>query len=141
MPIGSIPPRGSIPPAIRRRGYESKPALEQAPRVWVFAKGPPFARFQRTLGVQRVKEPSIDVFNETNQVTLVAQLPGTSMKEISLDIRDDVAVLEAGGALRGDRVHYYREVLLPFDVEPAPQKMTFNNGILEVDLRKKEMAS
>jgi len=77
------------------------------------------------------------VFDQADQVTLIAQLPGVSMEGIDLHIEGDLVIIEAMGMLSGGPVKYYREVLLPFEVEAAPQKLTLNNGILEVDLRRK----
>jgi HSP20 family protein len=109
----------------------------RAPRVWVFAKEPTFARFQGKLRVQRLNEPTIDVFDQADQVTLIAQLPGASMEGVDLHIEGDLIIIEAIGVLSIGQVKYYREVLLPFEVEAVPQKVTLNNGILEIDLRRK----
>ena len=142
-PIGSIPSGGSIPSSGqrvrgRRRGGQS--VSTRAPRVWVFAKEPKFARFQRKLQVQRLNEPAIDVFDQADQVTLIAQLPGISRDGIDLHIEGDLVIIEALGMLSVGQVKYYREVLLPFEVETVPQKLTLNNGVLEIDLRRMKSA-
>jgi HSP20 family molecular chaperone IbpA len=59
------------------------------------------------------------------------------MEGMDLHIEGDLVIIEALGALSVGQVKYYREVLLPFEVEAVPQKLTFNNGILEVDLKRK----
>ena len=59
------------------------------------------------------------------------------MEELELNIEGDIVMIEAMGTLSLGRVTYWREVLLPFEVEAVPRKLTFNNGILEIDLRRK----
>lgn len=77
------------------------------------------------------REPLVDVFEEQDQVVLVAELPGAVATDIDVEVHDDVVSL----ASRGER-RYAKEILLPVPVDPASLRRTFNNGLLEIRFTK-----
>lgn len=81
--------------------------------------------------VADVREPLVDVFDEPDEIVLVAEMPGANEEDISVELHDDVLVLETSGERR-----YAREVLLPAAVDAASMQRTFRNGILELKLKK-----
>jgi HSP20 family protein len=78
-----------------------------------------------------VREPLVDVFDEGEEVVLVAELPGVTDGEIQIDIKDDVLSL----ATTGER-KYAKETVLPSLVKAATLERTYRNGILELRLKK-----
>lgn len=47
--------------------------------------------------VADVREPLVDVFNEGAEVVVVAELPGVSESEISVEVTEDILVLQTNG--------------------------------------------
>jgi HSP20 family protein len=82
--------------------------------------------------VEQQREPMVDVFDESDHVQLVAELPGVDGPDIRFELRHDVLELSAQ---RGDR-RYHKEILLPSAVSLTGSKASYNNGIFELTLPK-----
>ena len=82
--------------------------------------------------VEEVREPMVDVFDEGNEVVVIAEIPGVQENAIKLEARQDILVLSASD---GDR-KYSKEVLLPCPVQAETMKSSYRNGILEIRLAK-----
>ncbi len=78
-----------------------------------------------------VREPLVDVFDEGEEVVLVAELPGVTDGEIQIDVKDDILSLETAGERK-----YAKEMVLPSLVKAATLERTYRNGILELRLKK-----
>jgi len=111
------------------------------PRTWVFTKEPRFERFHRrsaeaekSLLVDKVKEPYVDIFEENESVVVIADLPGVKEKEIELKAANDILLIEATGESPNGKRKYSKEVLLPFKIDPKKIDSSFKNGILEIIL-------
>jgi HSP20 family protein len=81
--------------------------------------------------VAEVREPLVDVFDEEQEIVVVAELPGVAEEEITIEVQDDVFSLETTGEHK-----YAKEILLPEAVEATDPEKTYRNGILEVRLKK-----
>lgn len=133
-----------------RMGDESRTVDKTASthfRSWVFSEKPSFQRYQpiykkskagQTIEIQKINDPQVSVFKKVGEIKVVAELPGTVGGEINLEVFGDVLVIETTGQPQGGKVHYYKEILLPFPVEAKILDSSFNNCILEVTLRKKK---
>jgi len=78
--------------------------------------------------VQEVREPVIDVFEETDHTLIVAEMPGISAGDVRLDVKDDVLTIYAE---KGPK-KYRKEILLPRSYAADKMQVTCNNGILEI---------
>lgn len=78
-------------------------------------------------------EPLVDVFDEKDHLRVVAELPGVQEKNIKTEVKRDKLTISAETPDR----KYSREVPLPAVVEAEPTKLTYKNGVLEIDLKKK----
>jgi HSP20 family protein len=78
--------------------------------------------------VQEVREPPIDILEETGFTLILAELPGITKKDIKLTLNDDLLTISAA---RGGR-RYYKEVLLPGPHSRNQLRFSCNNGILEI---------
>jgi HSP20 family protein len=81
--------------------------------------------------VADVREPLVDVFDEAQEMVIVAELPGVVEAQIQVDLKDDILSIETSG----DR-HYAKEILLDASVDPASLQQSYTNGILELRLTK-----
>jgi HSP20 family protein len=83
--------------------------------------------------VDEVREPIVDVFDETDAVMIVAELPGVDEKDIKFEVKDDIVTLSAG---IGEK-KYYKEILLSSSVNEKKTSSSYRNGIFELKLWKK----
>ena len=81
--------------------------------------------------VAEVREPLVDVFDEADEIVVVAELPGVAEDEITIDLQDDILSVETAGEHR-----YAKEILLAQAVVPEQLQKTYRNGILELRLKK-----
>lgn len=96
--------------------------------------------------------PMVDIYETKDGIRLTAELPGIKQEDIHLSIEGDTLTL------KGERKHemdvkedqYYRiersygnfqrSILLPSVVDASQVKATYRDGVLEVQLPKKEEA-
>jgi HSP20 family protein len=94
----------------------------------------PFGNVHATedgLVVDEAREPLVDVFDEDGEVVITAELPGASEEEITAELRGDTLVIQSSGERR-----YAKDVQLPGAVDPGTVKKKYNNGVLELRVRK-----
>ena len=109
-------------------GFTVKVGLgDQAPHVEPFGN----IRQDKKTGepvVQEVREPVVDLFEEKDHLLVVAEMPGISVKDVQLEVKDDVLTLTAA---KGEK-KYRKEVLLPGSYPKAKMRLACNNGVLEI---------
>ena len=103
------------------------------PRVWVFVQRPGFSRYSGMLGVDPLAEPSVDVLPEGQELVVLAELQGVRAADVQVTLSGDILTIETKPSAEERR--YYREVLLPFAAAPSFTQ-SFNNGVLEIQLRR-----
>ncbi|MDO8136827.1 MAG: Hsp20/alpha crystallin family protein [Candidatus Brocadiales bacterium] len=136
---------GSIPKGVRLRRMDKaslarlggRRIAKKPLKTWVFTERPYFRRYEDFLGVQKQIAPPLDVFDEAEDLLIVAQVPGAAEKDIKMEIRDDLLTLEAHASTRQGPIRYYKEVLLPFEVEPSSIQSSFSEGILQLTLSRR----
>ncbi len=111
-----------------RMGTGGAPTVERFGNVRATNEGPV---------VSDTREPLIDVFDEGDEVVVVAEVPGVQEKDIQLELEGDVLALSATGPKR----KYEKEVLLPAAVEPSSRRQSYQNGYLELRFRKTNVES
>jgi len=96
--------------------------------------------------------PTTDIFETKDNLIIKAELPGMEMKDINVEIENNVLTIqgerkfeektEEKGFQRFERAYgkFVRTFTLPPGVNPDKIVATYNNGILELDLPKKEEA-
>jgi HSP20 family protein len=82
--------------------------------------------------VDEIREPIADIFDEHNEVVVTAELPGAKEVDISVELKGDMLTIES----KGER-HYAKEIVLPVEVDAASLQKKYNNGVLEIRMRKK----
>ena len=110
-------------------GFSVRTGIGGIPRVEHFGN---IRNTQSGPEVAEVREPLVDVFDEAQEIVIAAELPGVSDAEIQIDIQEDVLTLETNGERK-----YAKEILLPALVDAASLQRTYQNGILEIRLKKK----
>lgn len=111
-------------------GFHVKTALgdrgEQEIKVEPFGNVRP--RSAGTAREEDVREPLVDVHEEADHVLVLAEIPGASKENVTLDLTDGRLHLLAR---RGD-TKYQKEIVLPENCSPERMTWECNNGILKV---------
>ncbi len=107
-----------------KTGLSGKQTVESFGNVRKTSKGPV---------VEEERQPLVDVFDEKDHVLVIIELPGVEEEHISAQVKGDILTLSAAN---GDR-KYYKEVVLPEDVDADTIKSKYKNGVLEIRIGKK----
>ncbi len=83
--------------------------------------------------VQEVREPLVDVIEESDHILVVAEMPGVTAGDVSVLVDHDVMSIEAAHKEK----KYRKEVLLPKPVSSEDLTISCNNGIVEIRCRLK----
>lgn len=85
------------------------------------------------ISVKEQREPLVDIINGSEDITVVAELPGVNKEDLRLNADNYSITLESTA---GERL-YRKKIDLPEEVEPNTGKSTYKNGILEVSLKRR----
>ena len=95
--------------------------------------------------------PRMDVTDNENSIIIKAEVPGVEKKDINISIKDNVLAIEGekkdevvdekANYYRSERVFgtFKRQFQLPDEVEAEKVDAKYENGILTIDLKKKEV--
>jgi HSP20 family protein len=78
--------------------------------------------------VQEVREPVVDLFEEEDHVSIVAEMPGISVEDVQITVEDDLLTIAAA---HGEK-KYRKEVLLPASYAREKMQVTCNQGVVEI---------
>jgi HSP20 family protein len=99
-----------------------------------------------------VTYPTVDIFEDGNDVVVKAELPGMKKDDIEVNINDDVITIsgEKKSEEKVEKKDYYRlertfgsftrSLQLPAETQTDKAKASFRDGILEVRMPKTEAA-
>lgn len=82
--------------------------------------------------VDEEREPMTDLFDEKEEIVIIAEMPGIEQDDIRIDLKDDILDISATGKIR----KYHKELLLPVKAELKNLSFKYNNGILEIKIKK-----
>jgi len=108
-------------------GFSVKVGLGGTPRIEPFGNIRKDAKSGRTV-VQEVCEPVVDIFEEEDHVLVLAEMPGISLDDVRVDVKDDVLTIAA--EKKGKK--YRKEILLPRTFARDKMLISCNNGVLEI---------
>lgn len=80
---------------------------------------------------EKIREPRLDIFEEKDRITVIAELPGVNEKDIKVKVEGRELTIGAVSAAR----KYEKALKLPCEVKEE-LKQTYRNGILELVLKK-----
>lgn len=105
-----------------KMGLGGEPAVQTFGNIHPTKKGPE---------VSDVREPLVDVFNEDDEVLVIAEMPGVAEKDITVKVSGNTLKITTKGEF-----HYSKEIELPADVKAKSVRKTYRNGLLEMRFTK-----
>lgn len=79
------------------------------------------------------REPLIDVMSEKGKYKIFVELPGVEKEKVALDVAEDSVEIKTD-----DEKKFYKMIYLDLPVDPDSAKASYKNGILTLELDKKE---
>ena len=115
------------------QGPDGKPVIREFGNVKPSIRGGPFGMSKPSLDVKEEREPLVDTIVQSDNVKVVAELPGVEKSDIALECDGRNLVLKVDT----DKHRYYKSLELPVEVDPDTSKANYKNGVLELILRRK----
>jgi HSP20 family protein len=82
--------------------------------------------------VDQEREPITDIFDEENEIVVIAEMPGIEETDLQIDLKEDILEIMASSKSRT----YRKELLLPSKMTISNLSHKFTNGILEIKIKK-----
>jgi len=79
------------------------------------------------------REPLVDVMSEKDKFKVFVELPGVEKEKVKLDVADDSVEIKTD-----DEKKFYKMIYLDSSIDPDSAKASYKNGILTLELDKKE---
>ena len=84
--------------------------------------------------VKKSREPLVEVYEEGEQIIVIAEMPGIVKEDIELKAASRSLTISTKEGVAGRR--YFKEITLPANVNSDVAKARLTNGILEIKLKK-----
>ena len=110
-------------------GFSIKVGPEGKPIIREFGNRPTIKK-----GVSEEREPLIDVIEKKDKITVIAELPGVSKDDINLTCEEESLEIKVDTPQR----KYHKIVKLPCKIKCETTSASFKNGVLEVNVERKE---
>jgi HSP20 family protein len=77
------------------------------------------------------REPLVDINETSDEIIVTAETPGVKKEEIKIHATEKELEIKAGDK-------FYKKIDLPSEVNPDETKATYNNGVLEIRMKKQK---
>ena len=106
--------------------------------------------FPSQASLPALKQPRVDILDLGDALQVVADMPGVRKEDIEINLKPERVEISADSSTETERkeedytyrergyASYRRVIDLPADVLPDKAEASFKNGVLEVNLPKKE---
>ncbi len=110
-------------------GFTIKSAVGGSPKVETFGN---IVKTAQGPKVNEEREPITDVFDEDDEVIIIAEMPGIEESDIIIDLHDDILEIST----KNTKKSYRKELLLPIKADAGSMQQKYTNGILEIRIKK-----
>jgi HSP20 family protein len=110
-------------------GFTIKTAIGNIPKVETFGN---IIKTPEGPKVNEEREPIVDIFDESDEVVIIAEMPGVEDSDIIIDIKEDILAISTKNLKKS----YRKEILLPLSSDNNSIIRRYTNGILEIKLKK-----
>ncbi len=80
------------------------------------------------------RDMCVDVFDEGNNIEIIAELPSVREKDINVELRTGTVIISASS----NKINYFKKLELPYKFKGIIKKL-YKNGILEVVFEKEDL--
>lgn len=91
-------------------------------------------RFGEGAKISEEREPLTDVMEDEKVISVTVELPGVEREDIDIGVTEDTLEINVDTPQR----KYHKKLQLPAKVKPETTKATYKNGVLDVEIEKKE---
>jgi HSP20 family protein len=84
--------------------------------------------------LSKERKPLVDIIENHNKVAITAEVPGVEKEDINLEVKDQKLEIKVVHPNR----KYHKIIDLPCDVKPKTTKATYKNGVLDIEIEKKQ---
>lgn len=78
------------------------------------------------------REPVVDVIEDKNDVSVTVEIPGVEKEDVDLRIVDNIFEIK----VYDPKNRFHKKIALPCKVKPKSTEAVFNNGLLDVVIKK-----
>jgi HSP20 family protein len=110
-----------------RIGPDGKPQIEE------FGNRPKIVDKDKTI-LPDEREPLTDIIEGDDDIYITVEVPGVQKEDIDININDSSIDINVNSPNR----KYHKSINLPSSVIPKKSKATYNNGILDIIVKRKE---
>jgi len=110
-----------------RIGPDGKPQIEE------FGNRPKKVDKDKTI-LPEEREPLTDIIEGDDNIYITVEVPGVQKEDIDININDSYIDINVNSPNR----KYHKSINLPCSVIPKKSKATYNNGILDIIVKRKE---
>jgi HSP20 family protein len=115
------------------RGFSMRIGPDGRPRIQEFGNRP-FKSPSGETGISEEREPLTDIIEGDEKVSVTVEIPGVEKEDIDLEVTESALEISVDTPKR----KYHKLLDLPCDVKPKTTKATYKNGILDVEINRKE---
>ena len=121
----SIAPKTRTPKIIKAEKIKPVNTARSKPQKYRLPK-------KLSKGQLKAPRPLIDMFQDTNNITIIADIAGFNQETVKITVKNQKLTLSAKSKDR----KYYKSLNLPKVVIPSIAHTTFKNGVLTIKLKK-----
>ena len=88
-----------------------------------------------------LSQPSIDISETKNDIILACDLPNANLNDLNLTVSDNTCSISAQAWVSGQNLAIHRTVPLSTSVKSDSVDASYNNGILQVRMPKKDVST
>ncbi len=116
-------------------GFSMKVSPGGKPEIHEFGSAmPPQKEWKGKEEIEVSREPMIDMIEGKEELTIIAELPGVQKEDIHINCTEESMVLHTPYHHK----NYKKEIWFPCKIKSESAKAIYNNGVLEVKLRRME---
>ncbi|MFH0971540.1 MAG: archaeal heat shock protein Hsp20 [Candidatus Micrarchaeota archaeon] len=116
-------------------GFSMKVSQEGKPEIKDFGTFIPHQKeWKEKQEIEISREPMIDIIEGKEELTVIAELPGVQKEDIHISTTEESMVLHTPYHHK----NYKKEIWFPCKVKSDSAKAIYNNGVLEVKLKRME---
>jgi len=114
-------------------GFSINVGEDGKPKIQEFGHHPQKSS-EGNISVTNEREPLTEIIEGDEDVSITVEIPRVVKNDIDLKVTDNTVEITVNDSDR----KYHKVIDLPCDVIPGESKATYNNGVLDINIKRKE---